>query len=205
MLFVLCGRFLCLSFLLKVLDANATMVSMVVEALASLAEACGKGCGEAFLRRALFPVLEKVRSRLCALSASFFFTLRICSFSFSFSFSYSLWLFWFSFRFSCSCLLVEFCFFLFGCFLIFCINNCYHCEAHPTIVFPKRPPPKAKRFNQPINLSTNRLASQAINAPINQSTNQNPVPRRAYYLFEHMVVTHCVRDKGAIANQRRTC
>ena len=65
--------YLCLSFLLKVLDANATMVSIVVEALASLAEACGKGCGEAFLRRALFPLLEKVRFRLCAFCAFFFF------------------------------------------------------------------------------------------------------------------------------------
>lgn len=61
----------CFFFFLKVLDANATMVSMVVEALASLAEACGKGCGEAFLRRALFPLLEKVRLRLCLFCDSF--------------------------------------------------------------------------------------------------------------------------------------
>ena len=44
----------------KVLDANATLVSTVVEALASLAEASGAESGAAFLRRALYPLLEKV-------------------------------------------------------------------------------------------------------------------------------------------------
>eukprot|EP00752_Nemacystus_decipiens_P012189 g10806.t2 len=46
----------------QVLDANATLVSTVVEALGSLAEASGPECGEAFLRRALYPLLEKVAS-----------------------------------------------------------------------------------------------------------------------------------------------
>lgn len=52
------------SSLVKVLDANAILVSVVIEALASLAEACGPQCGEAFLRRALYPLLEKVSSFL---------------------------------------------------------------------------------------------------------------------------------------------
>eukprot|EP00903_Cladosiphon_okamuranus_P012353 g11582.t1 len=46
----------------QVLDANATLVSTVVEALGSLAEASGPDCGEAFLRRALFTLLEKAAS-----------------------------------------------------------------------------------------------------------------------------------------------
>lgn len=86
----------------KVLDANATMVSMVVEALASLAEASGKGCGEAFLRRALFPLLEKVRLRLYILCASLdLFTcfsngpcFCVC-FCFCFCFSFYIFLFLF--------------------------------------------------------------------------------------------------------------
>lgn len=44
----------------QVLDANATLVSLVMETLASLAEACGPRFGEAFLSRALYPLLEKV-------------------------------------------------------------------------------------------------------------------------------------------------
>lgn len=52
----------------KVLDANATLVSTVIEALASLAEASGPGFGEAFLRRALYPLLEKVGPNCTALT-----------------------------------------------------------------------------------------------------------------------------------------
>ncbi|CAM9135285.1 unnamed protein product [Scytosiphon promiscuus] len=47
---------------MTVLDANATLVSTVLEAMGSLAEASGQDCGEAFLRRALYPLLEKVAS-----------------------------------------------------------------------------------------------------------------------------------------------
>lgn len=48
------------SLLQQVLDANATMVGLVIEAVASLAEACDPGFEEIFLRKALYPLLEKV-------------------------------------------------------------------------------------------------------------------------------------------------
>ncbi|CAM9388794.1 unnamed protein product, partial [Sphacelaria rigidula] len=46
----------------QVLDANATMVGLVIEAVASLAEACDPGFEEIFLRKALYPLLEKAAS-----------------------------------------------------------------------------------------------------------------------------------------------
>ncbi|CAM9532484.1 unnamed protein product [Ectocarpus sp. 13 AM-2016] len=59
----------------QVLDANATLVSTVVEALGSLAEASGPWCGEAFLRRALYPLLEKAASTHPVVSQSALATL----------------------------------------------------------------------------------------------------------------------------------
>ncbi|CAB1113910.1 unnamed protein product [Ectocarpus sp. CCAP 1310/34] len=59
----------------QVLDANATLVSTIVEALGSLAEASGPGCGEAFLRRALYPLLEKAASTHPVVSQSALATL----------------------------------------------------------------------------------------------------------------------------------
>ncbi|CAM9692403.1 unnamed protein product, partial [Ectocarpus sp. 8 AP-2014] len=59
----------------QVLDANATLVSTVVEALGSLAEASGPGCGEAFLRRALYPLLDKAASTHPVVSQSALATL----------------------------------------------------------------------------------------------------------------------------------
>ncbi|CAM9425274.1 unnamed protein product, partial [Discosporangium mesarthrocarpum] len=44
----------------QVLDANATLVGLTIEAVGSLAEVARRGFGEPFLMRALYPLLEKV-------------------------------------------------------------------------------------------------------------------------------------------------